>query len=365
LSEIVLIIASSGRMLAQAARQSNLKPIVFDLYADQDTLEIAEKVVLFEQFSLASIQLEFLRLITNYSIKSVVYGSGLEQCIDVLSWLESQCDLRGNSALTHLQYSESQQLFQVLQQLGINYPEVCYSYPQNSSCYLIKSIQQAGGLGVRFCDEERKAEEYYQKFQQGLAGSVLFLAAKQDIQIIGFHRQWTVSSTDFSFAGIIKQDLLPKKAAKQVTGWVMKLTEFYALKGLNSLDFIWDGLQCYFLELNLRPPASLMLYPEVDLFSAHTSEEMNSLVVDSKLRALQVVYAVQDCRVDKEFKWPDWSCDRPQHGIRIKSGQPICSIMADGEMLEQLEKQLQNRQKIILNNVLIGTDPHAIHSKCK
>ncbi len=338
-------------MLAQAAKNANFIPLVVDLFADQDTQDIAEKVIKVKNLSLPYLQVEVLKLQNEYAIQAVVYGSGLEDEIESLIWLETQYPIYGNSSAVNANYSDNKRLFQQLEQLNIPYPEVSFFVPDNTAVYLKKSSKSSGGQEVKFCTAELKGGEYYQRYKEGESGSVLFLAAKQGMQIIGFHRQWTVSAKDFSFAGIIKQNMLPEKEAEQVGVWLNELVGLYDFKGLGSLDFIWDGKQCYFLEINCRPPASMMLYPELDLFSAHISEAWVLKKVDSSIKGLQVIYAVEDCLI-KSPQWPKWSFDRPKNTTRIQSGQPICSIMADGKSVLQVEEMLQDRKIFLQNNVI-------------
>jgi methenyltetrahydromethanopterin cyclohydrolase len=351
LLDYVLIVASSGRMLAQAARKTNLVPLVIDLFADQDTQEIAEKVIQLKDFSLPSLQREVVKLLTEFNFKSIIYGSGLENQLKSLAWLKTQAKVHGNTADVNAQYLDNKSLFKNLDRLNIAYPKVSFASLSTKQPYLIKSSKVSGGQGIKLCTNEIRKGEYYQQYKQGESGSILFLAAKQGTQIIGFHRQWTLSRSNFSFAKIIKQNILPLQQTEQVIVWVNKLVKTYDLKGLGSLDFIWDGQQCYFLEVNCRPPASMILYPELDLLNAHMTEKFVLGKVKPTIRGLQILYATSDCWVELS-KWPSWSFDRPQKKVGIKSGQPICSIMADGKTVRQVEKNLKNRQKIIQNNVI-------------
>lgn len=338
-------------MLAQAARKSKLVPLVIDLFADEDTQDIAEHVVQLKDLSLPSLQDAAVKLLSDYQCTSIIYGSGLENQLDSLFWLETQGTVHGNSAAVNAQYYDSKGLFNNLDQLNIPYPKVSFSVLDNNQPQLIKSSKMSGGQGLRFCTNDIQEGEYYQQYIKGEAGSVLFLAEKQGAKIIGFHKQWTLSATDFSFSGIIKQNILPEEKVKQVSVWLNELVEFYGFKGLGSLDFIWDDEKCYFLEINCRPPASMMLYPELDLLSAHTSEKFVLGEIDSTIKGLQILYAARDCYIES-VRWPTWSFDRPKNATRIKSGQPICSIMADGKTVAQVEETLWQRQKFIQNNVI-------------
>jgi len=136
-----------------------------------------------------------------------------------------------------------------------------------------------------------------------------------------------------------------------VHNWLDKLVRVYGLKGLASLDFIWNGESCYFLEINPRPPASMMLYPELDLLSAHITGSLTA-TVDNSMRALQIVYARQMHTIPAEIDWPVWSFDRPKPHSSIQVGEPICSIMAQEATAEQTLAQLLARQTHIENFIL-------------
>jgi len=340
-------------MLAQAANKAGYSPLVIDLFADEDTQEEALECVQVQDLSLLSVQTVIQNLLQQYNIQSVVYGSGMEGHLDTLSWVESVCVLSGNSAETLADMLNPRVFFPVLTQLKIPHPEVHFSLLEPSSCYLIKSPQQSGGLGIQRSDRGLLKDEYYQQYIGGESGAVLFyVSSDKAIQVIGFHRQWTVSPNDFSFLGIIKDSFLPKEAQKTVLSWLDKLVKHSAIKGLGSLDFIWDGERCYFLELNLRPSASMMLYPELDLLSAQITGIAPVILASEKVRGLQVLYAEFDCQIQLDFQWLNGCFDRPSRATRIKAGEPICSIMSAGSTIQETESQLQQYASIIKNNVI-------------
>ncbi len=348
--DYVLIIASSGRMLAQAAKQAGYASLVIDLYADQDTEALAEKVCRVDDLSLARVRITVESLAKVYAIKCVVYGSGLEFSPETLSWLAVNLQLKGNESVVLQQFSNKEHFFRQLKVLQICYPEVCFSKPRESSGWLLKSMQSAGGVGVRRADSDAGANEYYQRFCVGEVGSVLFCANGKQAQVIGFHRQWAAGRHDFTFAGIMRAPILPKRKQQQVQEWLERLVAHYQLQGLGSLDFIWDGRQCYFLELNARPPASMSLYPELDLFTAHLTGQVTILQPDTLVRGLQIVFARKRCHI-KQIQWPQWSYDRPKIQTEIMKGEPVCSIMAQGMTVQQLEESLLEKQQFIENNI--------------
>ncbi|MDF1583530.1 MAG: ATP-grasp domain-containing protein [Methyloprofundus sp.] len=350
--DCLLVIANSGRMLAELACKAHYKVIVVDLFADQDTRAMAEQVFQVESLALAEVRSAVALLSLNFELRRVVYGSGLEDHQDTLLWLAKTFQLVGNKPEIFERFRDKKTFFRRLDEFSIQYPESRFSPPEDANRWLVKPIDHVGGIGIRESRQGADADEYYQRFCLGQVGSVLFCADGQQVQLIGFHRQWSINQDNFTFAGIIRDQLLPEIEQDRVADWLERLVSYYHLQGLGSLDFIWDERRCYFLEVNLRPPASVMLYPELDLISAHILGQLLTQIKDSSIRAMQIVYMPQDCQLKSLVQWPEWSFDRSENNACIQAGQPICSIMAHGKTVQQTLVQLLDRQKIIENTIL-------------
>ena len=369
-SNPILIIAQSARMLANAAKQAGYRPLVIDLFGDQDTTAIAEQFWRVDDLSLVSIRDIIPVVLSKYNVATLVYGSGMENQPETLAYLAQSFKILGNSPATCQQLNDKISFFKQLGKLSIRYPEVRFSLPQDKTGWLIKPRKNIGGLGISHCDRVATEDEYYQRFYTGQSGSVLFCSDGLNFDLIGWQRQWSRSAEDFSFSGIIRDCILPLEAQQEVLLWLTKLVAEYKLKGLASLDFIWNGQYCYLLEINPRPPASMMLYPELDLFTAHNTGRLrdeNSVIPESNLSfdsiaasekqwnksiyALQIVYARQGCCIPKNIKWPEWSCDHPHIVGNIPANVPICSIIAQEKTVQLTLDSLLVRQQFIENNL--------------
>ncbi len=348
-SQRVLVIAHSGRMLAHLVSQAGYVPLVIDVFADQDTVEIAEQVWQVENLSLSVMQQVVQCLLLKYTIHYAVYGSGLENQPDTLRYLAEHFTVIGNNAVLCQKLCRKKSFFKQLDRLAIRYPDVSFSLPDKPANWLIKPCCHGGGLGISWCDRVANNKEYYQLFCKGITGSALFCADGQYVTIIGFQRQWSVSQTDFTFAGIIQECFLPDVEQNRVQDWLKKLVQCYHLRGLGGLDFIWDGKVCYFLEINPRPPASMLLYPELDLLGAHVNGKLTVSNKTNIIRALQIIYAKQPCRIKAASDWPRWSLDRPPSGKRIQRAEPVCTIMAQDVRHEKVLDSLIEKQAIIEN----------------
>lgn len=347
----VLVIANSGRMLAQALRHANYLPLVIDLFADQDTELIAEQLWQVEDLSLEVVQGVIDSILLSYNVEGVVYGSGLENHLATLGYLSERFNVIGNDITVVKQVCSTKAFFAQLDTLGIRHPDVLFHPPEDNAGWLIKPVYHAGGLGISYCKRKAGEHEYYQRFCKGMVGSVLFCVSGEQFSLIAYHRQWTVSQDNFTFAGIMHENFLPAIEQQRIQGWLEMLVSYYHLKGLASLDFIWDGRSCYFLEINLRPPASMMLYPELELLNAHMTGQLTDITPDNTVRAMQIVYAKQECNIKRGVIWPEWSFDRPKKNTQIRIGAPICSIMAHEKTAQQTLDSLRRRHIFIENNL--------------
>ena len=108
--EYVLIIASSARMLAQAAKKSGVKSLVIDVFADGDTQQYAQSYRQVASLSEQDITPAVEYFIIHYGVTSVVYGSGFEYYPDSLSYLARRLVVFGNSIDVFLRLQDNKEL---------------------------------------------------------------------------------------------------------------------------------------------------------------------------------------------------------------------------------------------------------------
>ena len=349
--EYVLVVASSGRLLAQTARVAGFKPLVIDLFADQDTQYYADD---FKQ--IISLAKQHLKpavddFIKSYQVDKVVYGSGFERHSESLFYLNSCLSLLGNTPEVFIDLHDKPAFFATLKHLAIPYPPVHFNKPDEFEGWLIKPMRGQGGEGIKhYLGEEVAEDTYLQRYQTGKQYSVLFFADGLQVQVVGFNSQWTTrlgDSREFMFSGIINACDLKAEQQSQVVNWLKKLVPLFELKGLNSLDFIHDGDCSWLLEINPRPPASMHLY-EADLFNRHVRACLGELTnVHYKINGYtgyQVVYAQHDIMIPDGFLWPDNCLDLPETGVICRTGQPICSIMSHKMQAHLVMSELQTQQ---------------------
>lgn len=359
-------------MLAQSARKAGYVPLVIDLFGDGDTREAAKDVIVIDSLEPAALSSACDRIIGRNRICGVVYGSGLECYPQTLTLLAASFKLLGNTPDTFEKIQNKTQFFAILEQLNITFPEARFIAPDDAGKWLIKPFAGQGGQHIRHYREPTSPIRstrppgcklaahdqgfYWQRYVSGQPMSVLFLADGQNQRIIGFNREWSLPGS-FVFSGIVHDAEFPEGQRRLIENWLQKLVPVFKLKGLNSLDFIWDGKRCRVLEINPRPSASMAIY-ENDYTDGLLNEHLKCCrgqlsrytpQTNKTIQAYRIVYAERDMRITGNIDWPLWCMDRPYAACIIRAGRPICSIMAAGNCLREVYRLLQTRQQLVIN----------------
>ena len=283
----------------------------------------------------------------------LVYGSGLDSQIETLEALTRSREVIGNSPVIQRLFRSPRSFFKLLQQCGVPYPETCYERPKNGQNWLIKSGCSEGGKRVRFCaqDQERPGD-YYQWRVAGKTYSALFLADSEAAKVIGFNTLWTIefSASPFLFAGAMSHAPLSPAQQRQIEAHIAALVQASGIRGLNSLDFmVSHDNELLVLEVNARPSATMALYDEDThdgLLAAHIRACRGKLKLDmasSKVRAFHVCFAPTRVFAMPLADWPSWCADVPIAGSTVEPGQPLCTIVAEGDDPADVERLIRQR----------------------
>jgi uncharacterized protein len=341
-NEAVLIAAISGRALASSARRGGYLPLVADFFGDQDTVAAAHAHVPlgasfaqgFREHELAS-ALE--RLAGQHAPIGIVCGTGFEDRPQVLAPLEQRWRLFGNSADTVARVKDPETFAALCRDCDIAHPLIALSPPAASETFLAKRRGGSGGGHVAAASaKEFDQDVYYQSRVPGRAVSALLLANGASAIVLGFSEQWAYPTTrqPFRYGGAVRPANIGPDVAGRLAESACRLASTLSLKGLNSADFMVDGGHFSILEINPRPGATLDIF-EIDggsLFARHMAACEGDLIADAPrfdgAKAAAIVYAERDVIAPARFEWPDWCADRPNAGVAIKTGEPLCTVHA-------------------------------------
>lgn len=341
-------------MLAQSAARAGWRSWVLDGYGDQDTQACSERCQVVTNshggFDRDRVLAE-LRFAAAEGAVGLVYGSGLECVADLVAEASALLPLWGNEANTLRWLKSPRRFFALLDSLDIAYPQTDFAPPVSPGGWLVKPGCGEGGKGVAFYAAAREGA-YFQRQIVGTPMSALFLADGCRACVLGFNELWAggVAERPYGFVGASNRPTLARPWRERLTDWVQQLVGRVGLKGLNSLDFIFDGRCCRVLEINPRPSATLALYdgdfPD-GLLAAHVRAcggRLPEAVPAAPPRVLRTVFAPRRLMVPAGVVWPSWCADLPLARSVVEAGQPLCSVSACGAGQDLMRLSLEREQ---------------------
>jgi predicted ATP-grasp superfamily ATP-dependent carboligase len=358
--EAVLIAAVSGRALAVSARRGGYLPLVADFFGDQDTAAVAQVQVLRGGLAYGFREHELMetleRLAAQHAPKGVVCGTGFEDRPRVLARLAQRWRLFGNSADTIAMVKDPEIFAAFCRDCDIAHPPVSLSPPQARDRWLAKRRGGSGGVHVAAAlGREASGDVYYQPLLSGTPVSALLLANGVSAIVLGLSAQWTSPTLHhpFRYGGAVRPADIAPGMAERLSQKACRLAAALSLTGLNSADFIVDGNDFWVLEINPRPGATLDIF-ESDggsLFSLHLAACDGDLIAEAPhldgAKASAILYAERDIIAPARFEWPDWCADRPNPGVTIKAGEPLCTVHAGAETATQARTLINERLALV------------------
>src|SRR5271165_5295024 len=187
----VLVAAASGRALAAAARRSGYRPLVADLFDDDDTRSLCAANRLAGDpragFAAETLIAALSQLAETAAPFGLVYGAGFEDRIDLLEAIAARWPVYGNAPQAVRRAKDPAALAELCWFLDIPHPEISLSAPRNTENWLVKSVGGAGGGHVAPAADWRACGEtsYFQRIAPGMPISVLCLCNGADARPLG------------------------------------------------------------------------------------------------------------------------------------------------------------------------------------
>jgi uncharacterized protein len=347
----LVVAALSARVLAQAASQAGHRVLALDCFGDVDTQRASAQWWPINQPGAIRIAPQrFLSALADakarHSASAWVAGAGFEGQPELLAQGASLLPLLGMSAEEVRRVRDAKAFFSGLDEAHIAHPEVRWALPHDTTGWWVKDAGGCGGWHIRAAHglRELPAACYVQRDAAGTPMSATLVGDGQHIQLLGINRQIMRQSTrhPFVYAGVVGPVAVPQAVTQRVVQIAQQLANDLHWRGLVSLDFLLDGDQVQVLELNPRPPASLVLYPGA--LAAHLQACIGGGVppgpwrvdgvdgVGSKhtVRGQRIVFAPKALRLSAALahalaRWPHVH-DVPQPGQHCRAGDPLCSV---------------------------------------
>lgn len=333
-----------------------------DVFADTDTQRAADHVYKIEYVNSGFDPKQFEAVLDQIDLAGVIgfaYGSGFEAQPDLLARIAQRTPLIGNLPDTVRRLKNAPEFFSVLDDLKIPHPEVCFKPLANPVGWLCKEEGGSGGTHVLDAklDEALPLGHYYQRVMDGIPISMLFAANGNDVKVVGFNQQWVAPITEkpYRYGGIVGNANCPSLLKQDLQKVAQQLTQAFGLRGLNSLDVIWQNEAFWVLEINPRLSSTLDLYqsPQANLFELHVQAVAGDLSqfpqIPSCAKARNVLYAAKDIVIPQQFIWPEWTADIPMPLTSIPKNQPICTVLAEANNATEAQDLVLSRVQTLSN----------------
>jgi predicted ATP-grasp superfamily ATP-dependent carboligase len=361
----VLLAAVSGRALACSARRGGYLPLVADFFGDQDTVAAAQAHMRIDGgfargFHEPELMTALERLAAQHAPVGIVCGTGFEDRPQLLAQLSDRWRLYGNGADTVTKAKDPEFFASVCRCCDVPFPESSLRPPERKG-FLAKRRGGSGGAHVANASGSDSRESvYYQARVPGRPVSALLLANGISAIVLGLSTQWAspTSRQPFRYGGAVRPADIPIGVARRLEKAASTIAAALSLTGLNSADFIVDGDDFWIVEVNPRPGATLDIFDTGDfetgrdsLFSLHMAACAGDLIENAPrldaAKASAVCYAARNVTTPDRFGWPDWSADRPNAGIAIRAGEPLCTVHADAATAAEAKALLDERMALV------------------
>jgi predicted ATP-grasp superfamily ATP-dependent carboligase len=369
LSEPILLVAVSARMLAELAVRSGHEVVAFDRFGDLDLRALCPAR------GVPGPMAEIVEAAAGAEAPSVICGAGLENRPDLVERLAKGRELLGCPPSVLARVRDPAVLGASLRAAGFHHPRT-YTPPihdpgssagspgsgggghnPRSSAgpfgsgqegrWLRKPVRGGGGRGIReWGGEELPDGVMLQERIDGVPCSVAAAGDGRAAVVLGVTEQLigraSLGGRGFAWCGNVTRSPMPDADAI-----CDHLAAEFGLIGLFGVDFVWDGEHAWVVEVNPRPTGSLELFGAA-AFDAHLEACAGRLPARAApadgAAGKAIVYATHDTDVGDTSEWPARGIrDVPHPGERIDAGNPICTLLATGPTPEAVLAELDDR----------------------
>lgn len=376
--------------MAQAARRDGYRVIALDAFGDTDTQRAAHgwRSIAADGSSHVDAP-HLLAQLVELAAGDVpgsappigwVAGSDLETQPELLAAGAERLPLIGTAPTAVRRVRDPRLFFDTLGELGLPHPETRFAPPQEPAGWLRKLGRGCGGWHIRRAEgpgaaNARPADEamapYFQREAPGQPMSALFVARAGGHRLVGINHLIVRALGRFPhvYRGAVGPVGLPAAAVESLSQAIDALVKAFALRGLCSLDFLWHDDRWSLLEINPRPSASMALYAHEPLMREHVeacrseargaepSVELTSAArpitsrPGSAVRGIETVFSRQafvlDATAAQALQRRGDCHDLPGPGARFEAGDPVCSVSAVGNNVEEVCERLATQRRTL------------------
>jgi len=372
----LLLIGPSTRAMAESARRAKYDFFTIDFFGDADQKRICKNYSLKHEFKEELCIENLVKHAKELNKEKIgfthtVYGSGFENCPELVEELERKCVALGNSAEVLRKVRDWGYFFKTAKSLGISAPEneivninevkKRKKITENKN-FVVKPLKTGGGHNICNASElssasfEKNEKVLLQEFIEGKAASGIIAASKEESTFLGATKQ--IIGTGFNkykYAGNIAPLDEKKSVLKKMEEASLKIAEKFKLIGINGIDFIVKNGEVFVIEVNPRITGAIEVVErayKVNLVDIHVKACLNNLpklkiIKPEKFYGKKIIFAEQNFnfRLKKVHRFVK---DVPHYNERIEARAPVCTVFAGGETSERCRANLEKREALVM-----------------
>ncbi|MFO0948779.1 MAG: ATP-grasp domain-containing protein [Planctomycetota bacterium] len=368
----VVVVGASVRALAQSVIRAGGRPIPCDLFADGDLRRLAATEVIGRE----GYPEDFEPFLRRHAGIPWMYTGGLENAPKLLSRWAEISPLWGNTGEVVQEARSPERMVEFLRKEGLATLEVTRDpreIPADGS-WMIKPIHGTGGMGVRPWwgeSAEKKFEplrqsasvtHYWQRRARGTPHSAIYVGREDGVDLVGVTRQRIgeafLHAQPFRYAGSTGPIALLERQQGMLRAIGRCFGERMGLRGVFGVDFLLteDG-NVFPVEINPRYTASVEVLEwglGVAVIELHR-QVFSNLGCPSPIGRTPVpfvdkgiLFARQSCRIrrsapcyrDDGNDFGIQYADIPEPDSKFAAGDPILSLLAFGDSLDEVSRKL-------------------------
>ncbi len=365
---LLALAGRSVRAAAEAARRDGFAVWALDLFGDVDTRRacngwqrIGDPAAL--RIDAVALRNALARAAADGAMGWIA-GSGFDDMPELLDAGGAALPLLGTAATSQRRLRDPREFFALLDAQQLPHPAVAWHLPGDADGrWLVKDAGGSGGDHVRWPEpgeRELPPRHYAQQHVAGLAMSATFIAEVGGARLLGCNRllQRPRPARPWQFSGAVGPVTLPAAASATLQRALQVLSMAFDLRGLGSLDFVFDGCQPQLLEVNARIPATIALYAAQAPVAGHVAACLGQPVAAVPApAATDPVHAFETLCARGGGPVGAWRAaalaalagvhDLPHAGDVLPDGAPLCTVSAAGASAEQALVRLARRARQI------------------
>lgn len=357
----VAIVGASVRAAAHSLARAGCQVVAADLFADADLARTCPvtRIVDYPE--------GLVQWLAATECDGWIYAGALENHPELIDRMAQVRTLWANNGDVLRRVRNLLLLQEALGGTDCKFPETkaCDGLHPGPGRWLHKTGQGGNGSGVSRATGQSPTTGYWQRQVTGLPGSAQYVAdGDRDCRLLGITRllvgETWAGAADFQYCGTLAPWALPAHFDAQLTQAGRILASQFGLRGLFGVDFIFDENQVWIIEINPRVTAATEVVERTtgdNALAGHLGMFGITIPQVSTLRATAagkvVLYARRAITISPDesarllaqspLTAPARFADIPPPGTLIQPGEPVLSVLAEGNDIDAVAAELRLR----------------------